>query len=52
MKNPHYGSVYFKELHNDQDYYWPTIYIEGAAVVSTITDLQFNEESPPKFLIK
>ena len=30
-------SVYFKELHNEQEYYWPTIYKMGAAVVSTIT---------------
>ena len=30
-------SVYFKELHNDQEYYWPTTYRTGAAVVSTIT---------------
>ena len=35
----HYGSVYFKELHNEQDYYWPTIYKTGAAVMSTITSL-------------
>ena len=31
------GSVYFKELHNDQEYYWPTIYRAGAAVESSIT---------------
>ena len=30
-------SVYFKELHNEQEYYCPTIYRAGAAVVSTIT---------------
>ena len=30
-------SVYFKELHNEQEYYSPTIYRAGAAVVSTIT---------------
>ena len=35
--NLHYESVYFKELHNQQEYYWPTIYRTGAAVVSTIT---------------
>ena len=31
--------VYFKELHSDQEHYWPTIYREGEAVsvVSTIT---------------
>ena len=33
----YYESVYFKELHNDQEYYWPTIYRAGATVVSTIT---------------
>jgi len=32
-------SVYFKELHNQQEYYWPTIYRTGAAVVSTITSI-------------
>ena len=31
-----YESVYFKELHNEQEYYWPTIYRAGAAEVSTI----------------
>ena len=39
-ENLHYESVYFKELHNEQNYYWPTIYRRGgggAAVVSTIT---------------
>ena len=36
-KNLHYESVYFKEPHNQQEYYWPTIYRTGAAVVSTIT---------------
>ena len=36
-ENLHYESVYFKELHNKQEYYWPTIYRAGAAVVSTIT---------------
>ena len=30
-------SVYFKELHKEQEYYCPTIYRAGAAVVSTIT---------------
>ena len=34
-ENLHYESVYFKELHHDQQYYWPTIYRAGAAVVST-----------------
>ena len=32
----HYESVYSKELHNGQEYYWPTMYRAGAAVVSTI----------------
>ena len=36
-ENLRYESVYFKELHNQQKYYWPTIYKTGAAVVSTIT---------------
>ena len=31
-----YESVYFKELHNEQKWYWPTIYRARAAVVSTI----------------
>ena len=40
-ENLHYESVYFKELHSDQEYYWPTIiYRAGAAVVSTITSLR------------
>ena len=38
-ENLHYESVYFKKLHNQQEYYWPTIYRTGAAVVSTITSL-------------
>ena len=33
-KNLH-ESVYFKELHDEQEYYSPTIYRTGAAVVST-----------------
>ena len=36
-ENLHYESVYFKELHNQQEHHWPTIYRTGAAVVSTIT---------------
>ena len=36
-ENLSYESVYFKELHNQQEYYWPTIYKTEAAVVSTIT---------------
>ena len=35
-ENLHYESVYFKELNNEQEYYWPTIYRAGAAVVSTV----------------
>ena len=30
-------SVYFKEPHNEREYYCPTIYRAGKAVVSTIT---------------
>ena len=47
-ENLHYESVYFKELHNEQKYYWPTIYRAGAAVVSTITSVpqKYNLESP------
>ena len=33
-------SVYFRELHNEQEYYCPTIYRAGAAMVSTITSLK------------
>ena len=36
-ENLHYESVCFKELHNVQEYYWPTTYRAGGAVVSTIT---------------
>ena len=39
IENLYYESVYFKELHKEQEYYWPTIYRAGAAVVSTITSL-------------
>jgi len=31
---------YFKELHKEQGYNWPTIYRAGTAVVSTITSLE------------
>ena len=41
-ENLHYESVYFKELHNEQECYWPTIYRAGAAVVSTITSISAN----------
>ena len=41
-ENIHYESVYFKELiHNEQEYYWPTIYRTGAAVVVTVTSISF-----------
>ena len=35
-ENFQYELVYFKELHNEQEYYWPTIHKAGAALVSTI----------------
>ena len=35
-ENLRYESIYFKELHNEQEYYSPTIYRAGAAVVLTI----------------
>ena len=38
-ENLYYESVYFKELHNEQEYYWLTIYRAGVAVVWTITSL-------------
>ena len=35
-----YESVYFKELRNDQEYFWPTTVIQGgAALVLTTTSL-------------
>ena len=43
-ENLPYESVYFKELHNEQECYWPTIYRAGAAVVSTITRLSLVSE--------
>ena len=36
-ENLQYELVYFKELHNEQEYYWPVIRKAGAALVSTIT---------------
>ena len=36
-ENLHYETVYFKELHNDEEYHWSKIYTAGVAVVSTIT---------------
>ena len=41
-ENLHYEWVYFKELHNEQEYDWPTVYRAWAAVVSTITSLSIN----------
>ena len=38
-ENLPYESIYFKELHNEQECYCPTIYRAGAAVVSTITSV-------------
>ena len=38
----YYESVYFKELHQEQEYYWPTIYRAGAAEVSTITSYVYG----------
>ena len=46
-KNLHYESVYFKELHNQQEYYWLTIYRAGAAVVSAITSLDDEYREKP-----
>ena len=52
-ENLPYESVYFKELHNEQECYWPTIYRAGAAVVSTITSylngMPFGCESVKKY---
>ena len=32
--------AYFKELHNDQEYYWPTtMHRAGVAVVSTVSSV-------------
>ena len=38
------GRVYFKELLNEQEYYWPTINRAGAAVVSTITSYKITKK--------
>ena len=43
-ENRPYESVYFKELHNEQECYWPTIYRAGTAVMSTITSLSLVSE--------
>ena len=42
-ENLPYESVYFKELHNEQECYWRTIYRAGAAVVSTITSYKMQQ---------
>ena len=47
-ENLPYESVYFKELHNEQECYWPTIYRAGAAVMSTITRLSLVSEDAAK----
>ena len=46
-ENLHYESVYFKELHNQQEYYSDRqyIYSAGAAVVSTITSNNNNNNN-------
>ena len=47
-----YESLYFKERHNQQEYYWPTIYRTGAVVVSTITCYyRANWDIPEKFSV-
>ena len=43
-ENLPYESVYFKELHNEQECYWPTIYRARAAVVSTITSYKMQQK--------
>ena len=43
-ENLHYESIYFKEPHNKQEYYWATIYRAGAAVVSTITRIKEDDK--------
>ena len=42
VKKLHYESVHLKELHNEQEYYWPKKYGAGAAVVSTIPSNKVN----------
>ena len=41
-ENLHYESVYFEELHNEQEYYCPTIYRAGVTVVSTRITSKIN----------
>ena len=38
--------VYFKELPNEREHYWPTIYRTGAAVVSTIEHFHMTSRRP------
>ena len=47
-ENLPYESVYFKELHNEQEYYWPSIYRAGEAVVSTITSIFESDQKGRK----
>ena len=42
-ENLPYESVYFKEVHNEQECYWRTIHRAGAAVVSTITSYKMQQ---------
>ena len=51
-ENLHYESVYFKELHNQQEYYWPKIYRTGAALVSTITSSNTKLEKDNQYYIQ
>ena len=50
-ENLPYESVYFKELHNEQECYWATINRAGAAVVSTITSLHNLTSAWPVMLL-
>ena len=40
-------TLYFKELHKEREYYWPTIYRAGPAVVSTITSSAIGYSGTP-----
>ena len=52
-ENLHYESVYLKELQDkEQEYYWPTIYWTGAAVVSAITGVYVVDSSVCKATVK
>ena len=50
-ENLPYESVYFKELHNEQECYWATINRAGAAVVSTIPRLHNLTSAWPVMLL-